>query len=299
MKKGMKIFLGVLAVIIIIAVGAVFYINSVLSIDKDEALLFVEQGTVNVYRGDETIVGTNELELKENDIIETVDNSKARVMLFNSIFVDLAANTKISLASLVEDNLKIVQESGQTWNKVTRLFGITNYEVETPNSVATVRGTEFEVSASEEESFVILVEGSVSVVNDQGQEIILNELGKVKATADSIEQQELTDEDMQRILEKTLETKKALENERFRIAKETVEKSDLVKNQIESLTGEDVNDQTMNDFFYDIDTKQTDINEVERAAYDKVPVLNKEIVTYVKDISNKIDEQQKLIDGMK
>ena len=299
MKKGMKIFLGVLAVIIVLIIGIVLYINSSLSVEKDPALLFVEQGTVNVLRNGNTLQGTNELELEQDDIIETQANTKARVLLFNSIFIDLAENTKISLISLVETNLKISQDQGTTWNKVTRLFGITNYEVETPNSVATVRGTEFQVETTDNESSVILVEGSVSVKNDQGNEIILNELGKVKATKNTIEKQELTPEELAEILKKTQETKKYLENERFRVAKETVTRSDLVKGQIESLAGEPVTDDSMNDFFHDIDTKETDINEVERTAYEKIPVLNKEIVTYVKDISAEIDEQEKIIQSLK
>ena len=95
-----------------------------------------------------------------------------------------------------------------TWNKFTGLSGVNGYEVETPTTVATVRGTEFGVNLSE----VMVGEGEVDV-ESQGQKLRILEGKKSAFLMGKLSELDLTPEEKQFIinrLAKSLEKLKEL-----------------------------------------------------------------------------------------
>jgi len=76
---------------------------------------------------------------------------------------------------------------GRVWSKVTRsVSGDTSYEVNTPNAVCGVRGTEFETAVADDGSVRVRVsEGKVSVADD-GDEALVEEGDEVEATDEEV-----------------------------------------------------------------------------------------------------------------
>jgi hypothetical protein len=101
------------------------------------------------------------MELGLADLIRTGADGSASVILYESAIVTLEADTEVKLAELSKDNSVVQQNSGSTWNKFTKMNGMKGLEVETPNSVATVRGTEFGVDMDN----VTVIEGEVATTD--------------------------------------------------------------------------------------------------------------------------------------
>ncbi|MHA2022170.1 MAG: FecR domain-containing protein, partial [Candidatus Thorarchaeota archaeon] len=95
------------------------------------------------------------------DKVKTGDDGEASLILYESAIVSLEPNTEIAIADLSEEMVAIKQESGSTWNKFTGLSGLKGLEVETPDTVATVRGTEFGVDMDS----IYVMEGEVEATN--------------------------------------------------------------------------------------------------------------------------------------
>lgn len=124
---------------------------------ETKAYLYVESGEVLVNNAG----ATNEMELKTNDVVKTGANGIATLVLFESETVRLQPNTEVVVSSLSKNNVGIKQNSGQTWNKISKLTGVNSYELQTPDTVATVRGTGFKVWTKDGESGIIVGEGKV------------------------------------------------------------------------------------------------------------------------------------------
>ncbi|MEK7704635.1 MAG: FecR domain-containing protein [Myxococcota bacterium] len=76
---------------------------------------------------------------------------------------------------------------GRVWSKVSRsISGETSFEVNTPNAVCGVRGTEFETAVADDGSVRVRVsEGKVSVADD-GDEALVEEGDEVEATDEEV-----------------------------------------------------------------------------------------------------------------
>ena|SRR3989304_827559 len=116
-KKILLVIGIILLVVIIVGVGIYF---SITSSNIISAQIHIESGKVLV-NGNE-LVGDSTL--KEGDIIETKEDGKATVILYESVIINLDSNTKVTLDSLVKENPRISQEGGETWNKFTKLSGV-------------------------------------------------------------------------------------------------------------------------------------------------------------------------------
>ena len=137
MKKGLKITLIVLAVIIIAIAGFVYTAFGEKTIS---ALLNVESGNVQV----NGVAVQGEKVLSERDTVKTTDG-EATVTLYDSVIISLEPNTELTISDLTKSYPKVKQVSGSTWTKFADVVGVKNVDVETPTTVATVRGTEFGV----------------------------------------------------------------------------------------------------------------------------------------------------------
>ena len=158
-------------VIILIVIGAVFFMFTPKK--AEAALLYVEEGAVEVNTGKGWTTASDEMRLKENMEVRTAEG-RATIVLHDSEILRLEPNTHIKLADLNQENIRIKQESGSTWNKVMKMTGTKGYEVETPNTVATVRGTEFGITIDEIEDIVeaFVEEGNLRLAQKEAGEIV-------------------------------------------------------------------------------------------------------------------------------
>ncbi|HEV8656857.1 MAG TPA: FecR family protein [Candidatus Limnocylindria bacterium] len=105
--------------------------------------------------------------LNAGDAVRTADGSRAVLTYFEGSTVSVEPNTELAIetASSFTDGSTIVvmqQNFGRTWHVVTKLItGNSKYEVKTPASTASVRGTAFQVDSDAERTVVTTTEGTV------------------------------------------------------------------------------------------------------------------------------------------
>ncbi|MFC1741893.1 FecR domain-containing protein [Nanoarchaeota archaeon] len=153
-SKALKIAIPIAVVLVLIIISLAVVLGSSTRV----AFLNIEEGDVQVDVGNGWVRATDGMKLSEDDKVRTLDGT-AVLVLYESVIVQLEEDTEISISELSKDNLRLKQESGSTWNKFAAIAGIKNFEVETPTTVATVRGTEFWVDMES----VGVVEGDVDV----------------------------------------------------------------------------------------------------------------------------------------
>lgn len=104
----------------------------------------------------------SQLDVPNNTYIKT-KRALAHIILSDNSMISLDANTEIQIR-INAQNTTIYQTIGNTWHRVQKLLKGSNYEVETPTSLATVRGTKFNVEVAQNKDTKILVtENTVDV----------------------------------------------------------------------------------------------------------------------------------------
>lgn len=120
--------------------------------------------------------------------IRTGADGNAEVVFPDGSKMQVRPSTQVALsgAKRAEQKSSVVLFFGRVWSKVTRsVGGETNYEVNTPNAVAGVRGTEFETAVADDGSAKVRVtEGKVAVGSDVDNEAEEVSRGQ-ETTADS------------------------------------------------------------------------------------------------------------------
>ena len=130
----------ILGIIIVILAAGWFFMLKPSSIDP--AVLYITEGVVEVDIGKGWVSATDEMILKQGAKVRT-KNGKATVVFKEGEIMHLEPNTEIVLSEISSKSIKTTQVLGETWNTVTKLSGVAEYTVETPSTVATVRGTRF------------------------------------------------------------------------------------------------------------------------------------------------------------
>ena len=145
-----KFFLIITVIIIICIIGLMWVI---LSSSLVKAQLIIDTGTVEVKKGEGPwVIAQNGMDLYKSDSIRTGENSSASIIFFKTSIIRLDSNTEVTLEELLkeeETSITIQQNSGRTWNSINKISGIDNYEVQTPTTIASVRGTAFVVTVWE------------------------------------------------------------------------------------------------------------------------------------------------------
>ena len=168
MGKRFRLIIPVIVVICIIGV-VWFVINPEVAKAESKAQLVIDSGTVQIKNtGGSWIAAENGMLLYESDSVKTGSNSSASVILFRSSIIRLDSNTEITLQEILqkegENSVKIEQDTGRTWNTISKISGIDNYEVQTPTTIASVRGTSFDVKVyASGITDVSVVDGNVTV----------------------------------------------------------------------------------------------------------------------------------------
>lgn len=111
--------------------------------------------------GEEFIKIEKEAEAFAGDQLKTSTTGRATILQPNDTIANLGKNTTITLAAIdPTGGSRIKLESGDIWSKIKRLSG-QDYEVETENMVAAVRGTAFAVRFYGTISELFVFEGTV------------------------------------------------------------------------------------------------------------------------------------------
>lgn len=153
MNKKVVVPVCVLGVLVLAVAFWAFWIPS-----PTAAVLYIDEGSVEVDLGNGWVAASDEMELGEGAKVRTAEGT-ASVVLMEGEVMHIEPNSEVSLTEISGSRIRIKQVLGETWHKVTKVSGIATYEVETPTTVATVRGTEFFVKNDE----VAVDEGEVEV----------------------------------------------------------------------------------------------------------------------------------------
>lgn len=166
--KGLRISLIVLAVVFAI-IFSVFVLP--LITESPPAVLVVESGSVEVSQSPFRQV-TGQTQISAGDAVRTNAGGKASIVFFGSSILRLEENTTLTLSELdvkkKERKVSLKQDSGRIWNKVIKLSGIEDFSLETPDAVATIRGTAFDSLIKENSTTVAVVEGTLNVTEKVG-----------------------------------------------------------------------------------------------------------------------------------
>jgi len=166
--KGVYILLIVIAVIAAAGIGTYLYATGS---SNTLAYLNIESGKVEFNSGSGWQNAVDQMNLKKSDSVRTLYDGQASIVFFESDTMELDSNTEVQIAQLVANQVTVGQKSGQTWNRVNKLTGTREYSVETPNSVATVRGTGFGVNVTETGDEIAVDDGTVQCGSRDGKTI--------------------------------------------------------------------------------------------------------------------------------
>jgi len=265
-KKILLVIGIILLVVIIVGVGIYF---SITSSNIISAQIHIESGKVLV-NGNE-LVGDSTL--KEGDIIETKEDGKATVILYESVIINLDSNTKVTLDSLVKENPRISQEGGETWNKFTKLSGVQEYSVSSGNSVASVRGTAFAFKKGK----LMTGEGEVDFEID-GKKYKVGKNKVVEKLEDKINEREASQDEISEMGKKEERTIKMLKI----LRQKEIEKHPKVVGIIKSKFNLD--DEGLKNKLEEADEGKFDLEEVAKlspikiSSIDKVVEITKKII---------------------
>lgn len=113
------------------------------------------------------VIATDGEVLTAGDTLRTGEGSRAVLTYFEGSTVSVEPNSELTIetASAFTDGSTVVvmqQHFGRTWHVVTKLItGNSKYEVKTPASTASVRGTAFLVDSDGEHTVITTTEGTV------------------------------------------------------------------------------------------------------------------------------------------
>lgn len=144
-NQKLRLLFGFLIVVLVIFGLFIFFSEPTkkVSVPAKPAFLNSFNGEVEVFRNDSWIRVNKKQELFLNEKIRTFEGS-TRISLYGRANIDLESNTLIEIFSLIKSNLSIIQLNGTTHNSFSNNNEY-SYMVETPNALAIVFGTTFDI----------------------------------------------------------------------------------------------------------------------------------------------------------
>jgi len=283
MKKLTYILITVCLLLLLLA--GFIYMRIVSSPTK-VAILSIEEGNVLIDRGQGWLRATDEIDLSINDKIKTEDNSIASLILYESAIISLEPNTEISIVDLAKKHIKLKQESGSTWNKLISLGGIEGLSIQTPTTVATVRGTAFEVNMD-----AILVGEGIVDVEFEGEKISVGKDEKVEFTGQGqfakkqMIKSALTNADKEKLIKKMQRTVKMLQ----KIRELEIQKHRFIAGQLQKRYG--IDEAKAREYLSRADLGEFDLEEIEKKSPIKMESAKK-----IKGITSEIIAQNQEIE---
>lgn len=163
--------LAIFGIIALVIIGGVYFLLSPPS--ATAALLYIEEGTVQVDTGNGWQQATDEMELSKGAKVKTTQG-QATIVFYEGEIMHLEPESEVEITQLTSKKTKVTQTAGETWNKITKISGMAEFTVETPNTVATVRGTEFILTPEE----LAVIEGAVEYGPTNNPEQMIVNQGK-------------------------------------------------------------------------------------------------------------------------
>ncbi len=149
-----------LAVFLIFGAG-IFYIYLSFFGAGPLAVLSIDSGEAMYKSGGDWQKASSGMTLKQGDGVKTLESSSAKIIFSDSV-MRLDSGTEISINNLQADRVSLSQAAGRTWTRLLKISGIKQYDIETKDALATVRGTGFSVESGEATEIKV-VEGNVAV----------------------------------------------------------------------------------------------------------------------------------------
>jgi len=278
MKKWLWFLIGFFAVLII--VGVLFFV-SLTSGKVIGALLYVDGGVVQVDSGSGWQPAIDGMELSVSDKVQTLEG-KATIALYEGEIIRLEPNTQISIKELSQQKITISQEAGSTWSRLTKLGGVAEYNVETPTTVATVRGTGFGMIVSENKNDLLVGEGTVTFgfKNETGEPV---EAGWKGTIASPLVKAQMNQEEKDWVNgqeTKDIETLK-------RIRDKIINKHGFLLRIIKKTNG--LTDEKIKTELNNLDNNQEDLDALAKRAPMKIPDLDRivKITKKIRDLQTK------------
>jgi len=263
------------AVIIGIVILVVLVVVLFTSKSEAAARLSIDEGVVEADTGSGWQPAVDGMSLSENDKVRTQEGI-AILFLYDSIIVQLEPFTEVVLSDLLETHPVVSTTGGSVWVKFVSLIGIEGFSVETPNTVAIVRGTEFGVSDDE----VIVIEGVVDVY--RGDDFVSVEAGHlVRFVAEKLELFALTEQDIINTQDRQLRTLQYLKS----LRDEQIRKSTIIYEGLKMQY--DLTDEEVSSYLEDFDSSDRNITE----AFAQIPYSSDSVETVEilsQEIRNKI-----------
>ncbi|MBW2970438.1 FecR family protein [Candidatus Woesearchaeota archaeon] len=272
--------LGILVILLIVA-GIAFFTATGSPVTK--AFLNIFTGETQVDHGKGYLPAKDGQELALNDKVKTLPESEAAVVLQESVIINLEPETEILIKDLAMEHIKVTQNTGTTWNKFTGLTGVEGLSIETPTTVATVRGTFFGVKMDQ----IIVGEGNVEVTY-QGEKYNLKEGQKAVIKDGKLTIEEQTPEDKAEIIAQMQKTIKSLKTLRTR----EVDKHPVLAGQMKKRY--QITDEMITEHLEKADRGEYDLNEVIQKSPVKIASVYK-----IKEFTEKIIEINKKIQEIK
>ena len=266
------VFLIIIAIVGVAIYGLLFFSNTT------PAFLLPEKGIVEVNSGSGFVAYTTQTEVDENDIIRTGADSSAVLIIYESVLITIEPNTQLSIGDLATDNLQIKQQSGSTWNKFTKLNGVTGYTLQTPTSVAAVRGTEFGLNNER----LIVAEGTVQLESN-GQTITVYGDEKADIGKGGPVKEKLSEKDIDYMINHLEIQTKQLQSLRARELKKHASAVKLIQTKLKN----EPDSYTVDQMLEAADNGEIDLTEAKTSV-----VIKAEWVDNVFDLTRKIQVQR-------
>ena len=183
-KKNLNIF--IILICVLVTVGLIYLIFGITDnkdkdnndISDESATLVMVNPSIKVIRADEQIeVTETEFEVKSGDKVKTSEEGSGYVVFPNGSIMLIGLNSEISISDISSSDEKEITKIelllGNVWSKVNKLAGKeTDYEIQTSNTIAAVRGTEYGCDVIDEQNTVCYVnEGIVEVIFDKNGDV--------------------------------------------------------------------------------------------------------------------------------
>jgi len=264
MKKWLWFLIGFFAIIIIL--GILFFV-SLTSGKIIGALLYVDEGVVQVDSGSGWKTAIDGMELSVNDKVQTLEG-KATIALYEGEIIRLEPNTQISIKELSQKKITIGQEVGSTWSRLTKLGGVAEYSIETPTTVATVRGTGFGMIISGAKNDLLVGEGTVTfgAKGEAGESV---EEGLKGTIASPLVKVQMTREEKNWVNGQETKDIETLKKLRMDI----INRHGFILGTIKKTTG--LTDEEIKTELNNLDNNQDDLDELAKKSPVKIPDLDR------------------------
>ncbi|MAU02122.1 MAG: hypothetical protein CL608_33715 [Anaerolineaceae bacterium] len=143
--------------------------EATLVVSTGQAVVNQGQGTFFATSADTAVSAGEAVTVREGDTIQLAETAAAQLRLKDGSTIDLAGGTTLSISELVSNELSYRARfsllTGRALSQVVRLLRPNDsFEIKTPSSTASVRGTRFTVEViSSEETYFAVEEGIVQV----------------------------------------------------------------------------------------------------------------------------------------